>query len=281
MKQRTISAIFFAVIMLGGVFGGAIPFFALFALITAGALREFYGLVFDQEKNHKPLRQLIGTLLGFLPFCFALGQFTGWHFSLAGLWPDLPLELVPLAAITLIIFLLFIVELFLQSKRPFDNIGAYALGLLYIGIPFALLVFIVHPEGEYAPLRVFGLLLLNWANDTFAYLVGSKFGKRPFFLRISPKKTWEGTIGGVICTFLLAMALATVIPDYNRLEWMAIGGVVAFFGTVGDLVESLFKRSINIKDSGSILPGHGGFLDRFDSFIFILPFVWLALSMVR
>ncbi len=107
--------------------------------------------------------------------------------------------------------------------------------------------------------------------------MGSQIGKTPFFPRISPKKTWEGTLGGMVCTFLVAGLFSYWMPVFTFSEWMALAAVVAVFGTVGDLVESMLKRSMGVKDSGSIMPGHGGFLDRFDSFIFVLPFAWLVL----
>ena len=278
MKQRTITAVVFAIAMLGGVFGGATAFFILFALITAGCLWELMGLLFAAEGNHLRLRKVLGTVFGVLSFLIfgsaelslmiaESGTLLAWNMTLQFLF------FAPLA----LVFLLFIFELFLHSEQPFANIGNYLLGLAYVGLPFTLLAIIsLGPDG-YAPMRVFGLLLLTWSNDTMAYLVGSRIGKTPFFSRISPKKTWEGTLGGMAFTFLIAWLLAQWILDYSTMEWMLLAACVAVFGTMGDLVESMLKRSIHIKDSGSLLPGHGGLLDRFDSFIFVLPFVWLAL----
>jgi len=278
MKQRTVTAVVFAIAMLGGVFGGATAFFILFALITAGCLWELMGLLFAAESNHLRLRKVLGTVFGVLSFLIfgsaelslmiaESGTLLAWNMTLQFLF------FAPLA----LVFLLFIFELFLHSEQPFANIGNYLLGLAYVGLPFTLLAIIsLGPDG-YAPMRVFGLLLLTWSNDTMAYLVGSRIGKTPFFSRISPKKTWEGTLGGMAFTFLIAWLLAQWILDYSTMEWMLLAACVAVFGTMGDLVESMLKRSIHIKDSGSLLPGHGGLLDRFDSFIFVLPFVWLAL----
>ncbi|MBL7795742.1 MAG: phosphatidate cytidylyltransferase [Saprospiraceae bacterium] len=279
MKQRTITAVVFAIAMLGGVFGGATAFFILFALITAGSLWELMGLLFAAEGNHLRLRKVLGTVLGVSPYLIfgsaALGlirtdsgTFLAWNTAF----------LILLLALLALVFLLFVLELFLHSEQPFANIGNYLLGLVYVGLPFALLASLsTGPDGGYAPLRVFGLLLLTWTNDTMAYLVGSRIGKRPFFSRISPKKTWEGTLGGIAFTFFAGWLLAQWIGDFTFPEWMLLAGCVAVFGTLGDLVESMLKRSIHIKDSGSLLPGHGGLLDRFDSFIFVLPFAWLAL----
>ena len=133
----------------------------------------------------------------------------------------------------------------------------------------------------YQPLRVFGLLLLIWTNDTMAYFVGSQLGRRKLFERISPKKTWEGTIGGGLCAVLVAWGLSFIIKDFTQPQWLVLGMVAAVFGTLGDLVESMLKRSVGVKDSGNLLPGHGGLLDRFDAFIFALPFFWLALQIFK
>ena len=133
----------------------------------------------------------------------------------------------------------------------------------------------------FSPNIVAGILFLTWANDSFAYIVGSKIGKTPFFLRISPKKTWEGTIGGAVFCMLTAGIIAQFFTQLSLLDWLVVGAIVAVFGTIGDLVESLLKRSVGVKDSGSFMPGHGGFLDRFDAFIFCIPFVYFYLSVVK
>ncbi|MBK9335442.1 MAG: phosphatidate cytidylyltransferase [Lewinellaceae bacterium] len=279
MKQRVISATIFVIAMLGGVFGGAKAFYALFALITAGCLWELMGLLFASEGNYPRLRKVLGTGLGVLPFLV----YGSRHFDLPfqPYWLTDNPNAVLLAVVLLVmpVFLLFILELFLHSERPFVNIGHYLLGVVYIGVPFALLITISQGHEGYVPMRVFGLLLLTWTNDTMAYFVGSKMGKRPFFSRISPKKTWEGTLGGMVFTFLAAWLLSRWIPDFTIREWLLLAACVSILGTLGDLVESMLKRSIQIKDSGSLMPGHGGLLDRFDSFIFVLPFAWLTLML--
>lgn len=289
MKQRVISAVIFVIAMLGGVFGGATAFYLLFALITAGSLWELMGLLFAAEGNHLRLRKVLGTVLGVLPFLvygsklFGLfvplpqnAQFHPYLF-VADLADSVNPILLAVVLLLLLVFLLFILELFLHSEQPFANIGNYLLGVVYVGVPFSLLISVSYWHDNYAPLRVFGLLLLTWTNDTMAYFVGSLIGKRPFFSRISPKKTWEGTLGGIAFTFFAGWLLAQWIGDFTFREWMLLATCVAIFGTLGDLVESMLKRSIHIKDSGSLLPGHGGLLDRFDSFMFVLPFAWLAL----
>ncbi len=279
MKQRIITAIVFVAAMLGGVFGGQLILLALFALITAGCLWELAGLLITEEES-KMLRRVLGTFFGTFVYLFL-------SLSLIGILYQEDQAIFQMILIV-IGFSIFVIELYLNPKQPFANIGYYFLGAIYLGLPFALLQDIAAPEfryclniGEYYPLRVFGLLLLIWTNDTMAYFVGSQLGRRKLFERISPNKTWEGTIGGGICTVLMAWGLSFIIKDFAQIQWLALGVVAAVFGTLGDLVESMLKRSVGVKDSGNLLPGHGGLLDRFDAFIFALPFFWLALMVFR
>jgi phosphatidate cytidylyltransferase len=179
-------------------------------------------------------------------------------------------------------FLLLIIELFLKATLPFNNVAIMIFSLFYLAIPFSLLTHLTYFEHTaVSPNVVAGILFLTWANDSFAYLVGSKIGKTPFFLRVSPKKTWEGTIGGGVFCMITAGIIARFFTQLSTMDWLVIGGIIAVFGTIGDLVESLLKRSVGVKDSGSFMPGHGGFLDRFDAFIFCIPFVYFYLSFVK
>jgi phosphatidate cytidylyltransferase len=151
--------------------------------------------------------------------------------------------------------------------------GYYAMATIYIGIPFAILLVISMENITYMPGRVAGLLFLTWANDSGAYLAGNLFGKHPLMKRISPKKTWEGFMGGLFFALLFGFALSYMpFTGLKASDWWFLALIVSVFGPIGDLVESLLKREKQAKDSGSLLPGHGGFLDRFDAFIFHLPF---------
>lgn len=276
MVQRGITAIFFVAIMLGGLYGGRYSFVALFALVTVLCLWEFLGLTLEKTSRRSNLvRKVLGIGLGLTPFAWM---------SIFKL--DLmrsPLEFVFYSAILFspFIFSVFIFELFAKAKQPFSNIAFIFLGMIYLGMPFALLDVIAF-EGEYFYADVvFGILAMNWLNDTGAYLAGSFFGKTPLMPRISPKKTWEGTIGGLLMTLLVAWALYLVFDDLELHQWLILGLIVAVFGTIGDLVESMLKRSLNVKDTGDLLPGHGGLLDRFDAFIFIIPFATAYLLWLR
>ena len=180
-----------------------------------------------------------------------------------------------------LVFTIFIYELYSKSKEPFVNISFMILGLFYIGIPFALLDFIAF-DGEMFYYRVvLGILLLTWVNDTGAYLVGSLIGKTPLFPSVSPNKTWEGSIGGVITTFIFGGLLGLFFTEIALQHWLVLAVIVAIFGSLGDLVESMLKRSVGVKDSGNLLPGHGGVLDRFDAFIFVVPFAAAYILYIR
>lgn len=269
MKQRIITAVIFAAAMLGGVFGGNIPFKILCALVVAGCLWELFGLLLPAEPK-KTGRKMWGVFFCLLPL---MPLVENLFLSQPGM----------VYFLVLLFFLSLVIELFLSSTSPFQNVAIYLFGFFYICFPFVFLNWIAYAdfEGDYSPLRVFGLLLLIWTNDTMAYFIGSKFGKRKLFERISPKKTWEGTIGGGVCTVLMAWGLSFIVKDFTQTQWLVLGVVAAVFGTFGDLVESMLKRSAGVKDSGNLLPGHGGMLDRFDAFIFALPFFWFALMMAK
>ncbi len=291
MKQRTITAVFFAAAMLGGIYGGEMPFLLLFTAISGGCLWEFYGLVFDRKDAGFGLRRAIASGLGLL----LVPYFSTSSFAAAANDYEHPSTLPEFLdngltynggfvceAVLITCSLWFLAELFANPKNPFGNVGRALTGIFYIAMPIALANLIVYAPNAFHPNRIFGLLWLIWTNDTVAYLVGSRIGKTKLFERISPGKTWEGTLGGVVGTVGMAWGLAVLFPtDFSVNQWLAIGAVVAVFGTLGDLVESMLKRSLGVKDSGTLLPGHGGLLDRFDSFLFVLPFVWLVLLLVR
>jgi len=160
-----------------------------------------------------------------------------------------------------------------KDKHPFANLGYTYLGIIYVALPFALLVEMTFWRGNFLPLLPLGTLLILWSFDTGAYFSGKYFGRRKLFERISPKKTWEGFFGGAIIALLTAFLYWKFTESLRMSEWLGIAAIIVIAGTLGDLVESLFKRSIEIKDSGSIIPGHGGFLDRFDGLLLSMPFI--------
>lgn len=269
------TAIFFVVIMVVGHYTGPYTFSALFLLIAAGCLWEFFGMTLDLHTRRDKIRKALGVALGVIPFVLV---------TTLSLYPvGNPENFITLASLLFspFVFTIFIYELYSHSKEPFANIAFMVLGLFYIGIPFALVNFIAYDGLEFMNRVVFGLLVLTWVNDTGAYLTGSLIGKTPLFPRISPNKTWEGSSGGVVTTLVFGYLLSLIFTEIPLPQWLGLAVIVAIFGGLGDLVESMLKRSVNVKDSGNLLPGHGGLLDRFDAFIFVVPFAAAYLLYLR
>lgn len=172
-----------------------------------------------------------------------------------------------------ILFLLFLTELWRKKENPLLNIGLMGFSFFYLVIPFYLIILLNLKSDHENPLAI-GMFLLIWTNDVFAYLTGRLIGKTKLFERISPKKTWEGTIGGITFTIIVGYLISLYSSEYSPLFWIISALIIAPCAIFGDLLESLFKRSLNIKDSGTILPGHGGILDRFDATLFAVPFFY-------
>lgn len=187
--------------------------------------------------------------------------------------PNQLFEFNALIALFPIFFLWFLTELWRKKEHPLLNIGVSFFGFIYLCIPF-LLAIDIHIQDTHVFPKLVGMFVLIWTNDTFAFLSGKFFGKHKLFERISPKKTWEGTIGGILLTLLMAFALTALFDKENQLFWMVSAVLISTTAIFGDLFESLFKRSLNIKDTGNIIPGHGGILDRFDAFLFTVPFFY-------
>ena len=178
------------------------------------------------------------------------------------------------------VFILFISELFRASEKPIENIATSLLSIFYIGIPCGLLVTIsIGNDGDYLPWNVLYLFFFIWASDTGAYFSGRALGKHKLFERISPNKTIEGFIGGLLASALVGIAAHHFLGKISLISWMCIGIFVSITSTLGDLFESMLKRQSDIKDSGNILPGHGGILDRFDSTLISAPIYWVLLHL--
>lgn len=172
-----------------------------------------------------------------------------------------------------IFFLWILIELWRKKAQPLFNIAISIFGFFYVCIPFLIAIELNLSDFNSFPLLA-GMFILIWTNDTFAFLSGKFFGKTKLFERISPKKTWEGTIGGILVTFLMAVSLSLLFDPTNLNFWIISVAIIAPCSIFGDLLESLFKRSLDLKDSGNIMPGHGGILDRFDAAILTLPFFY-------
>lgn len=261
--QRTITGIIFVAVLVGGILGGPVSFSILFALITALTIREFGTIVSKQD----------GVQIN-KSICMLAGVFLFFGFAYIGIAPGQNEILIPY--LFLIIYLM-IAELYLKRKNPLHNIAYTMMSQMYIALPFAALnILAFHTSltgsaSEYNPILPLSIFVFTWINDTGAYCTGVLFGKHRLFERISPKKSWEGSIGGGIFSTIAAVIMAHFFPFMPLGVWIGLGLTVVVFGTWGDLTESLLKRTLGIKDSGNILPGHGGMLDRFDSTLMAVP----------
>jgi len=264
-KQRVITSIVFVIVLVGGTIVHSTALFVIFSTIVVIGLLEFYKIA--AKAQHKP-QVASGLFFGFyvLVSNFLIAA------NLAG--KIIYFSYIPFVA------LIMIIELFRQNKDPFANVATTLIGVIYVSMPFGLLSYLVFypPFGDtYNPSFLLAYFLLMWANDSGAYIVGSLIGKHKLFERISPKKTWEGFIGGAFFTLLAAWAISLFLHELSLIHWLFVGSITFSFGTFGDLIESQLKRSVGMKDSGKILPGHGGILDRFDSIIFSAPIVFVYL----
>ncbi|MDD4602683.1 MAG: phosphatidate cytidylyltransferase [Bacteroidales bacterium] len=274
---RTITGLSMVFVLLAALYFSGWVFAAIFLVITILGLWEFYGLI-----SHGPYhpQKLYGTLSGAAIYIIStLSYFLSCHFH-EGLWISFLPFIIPLP----LFFISFILEIHRKQTHPLINIALTTLGFIYIAIPLSLLnIFSAPGVHEFMgfPIILVGYFSLTWIYDTVAYLYGKQFGKHKFFERISPKKTWEGTIAGGIVTLLAAFFFSVFIKDLTLCDWLIMATLILIFGTYGDLAESLIKRSLNIKDSGNILPGHGGILDRFDTVLISAPFVFLYFFLIQ
>lgn len=186
-----------------------------------------------------------------------------------------------LQVVTIFVLLLLIKDLFSEKTIPLFNLKKYILSTFYISSAFVFLVLITKYNGEFNPSILLGSFILVWVNDTFAYFVGKNFGKQKLFPSVSPKKTVEGFLGGVLFACIASYFISLYTPELSFTSWLILSIIVSSIGTIGDLVESKFKRQAQVKDSGTIMPGHGGLLDRVDSIIFAAPFIYLFLRILQ
>lgn len=268
--ERLLTGILFVIVLLGSMLQSEVSSSILFALIILLCQREFYNFFKSTEVNPQKLIGIIGGL-GF--------------FGASALANPLGFESSPLFLIVPLTFFVFVIELFRNKSQPIANIGYTILGIIYVAVPITLLHELAyykdfHFSSTYNYHILFGYFFVLWANDTGAYLIGRSFGKTKLFERISPKKTWEGSIGGVVFGVLFGYVNSLLFDDLNTITWIIFAFIVVVFGSLGDLVESLFKRSLGIKDSGTLLPGHGGVLDRFDGIFISAPIVYTYLRIL-
>lgn len=267
---RSITGLFIIIFVLGGFWSHPFSFVITGMIIMSAAMYEYYTLV--RRTGVRP--QIIpGMILGVTAYAISAGIAAGL------ISKPFYLLLIPLVSVVMVI------ELFRSAEQPFNSLAHTFFAILYITIPFSMFPFSAFGrEGlpalvtgfgyTFSPGILIGFFLLLWANDTGAYIVGSAIGKHKLYAKISPAKSWEGFFGGMIFAIAAAWFLAGWLGVIDRLGWVTVAFIVSVAGTLGDLVESMLKRSMNAKDSGGFLPGHGGFLDRFDSVIIAFPLVY-------
>lgn len=261
--QRTVTGVLFVAVLVGCIVYSPLSFGLLFMLVTALSVHEFARLMNGSGKVfvNKGILSLSGAYL----FMAVMGFCT----QSVGAYVFLPY--------VLLLLYLYITELYLKRPNPIGNWACSTLSQLYVALPFAMLnVLAFHNDPSesgvsYNPLLPLSVFVFLWLSDTGAYCVGSLLGKHRLFERISPKKSWEGSIGGGVLSVASSLVFACFCPFLSLWQWMGFALVVVVFGTWGDLTESLMKRQLGIKDSGNILPGHGGMLDRFDSALMAIP----------
>ncbi|MCT4582554.1 MAG: phosphatidate cytidylyltransferase [Flavobacteriales bacterium] len=274
LTKRIITGILFVVVLLLAITTNKYTLAGLFYIVSMAGLYEFYMLM--EQVSFKPKKSaamIVGSIIYGIIVMYSFGEF-----NFAYLLFIFPL-LVTLVAL----------ELFRKSKDPVTNIAFSVMGILYVVIPLAILNFFAYDPtyynemdintNNYSSLLLVGFFVIQWANDSGAYLFGSLLGKYKLFERISPNKTWEGFYGGAILAVITGIIFGQFF-DGKTIHWIIVALIIVIFGTLGDLTESQIKRSCGVKDSGNLLPGHGGILDRFDGVLFSAPFVLAYLQLV-
>lgn len=273
---RSLSSVVFVIVLLGSILWNYLSFTVLFYIVSMIALSEFIKI--SHKLGAKPYKGLMYVCATIIYVVFADGFL---------IQPESIFEIFnffkPLMAIVPLI--VFTKSIFDKNKNAILNAVYSISGIIYTVLPFILMNQLVGFKNasntkEYNPHLILGVIFLIWANDTFAYLGGSLFGKHKMIARVSPGKTWEGTIFGVLIAFSISFSFKYFLNVPFSWIWPLLGILVPIMATVGDLVESLLKRQAGIKDSGQIMPGHGGALDRFDSLIFVSPFVFVIIQLL-
>ncbi|MBC7425508.1 MAG: phosphatidate cytidylyltransferase [Bacteroidia bacterium] len=268
MMQRAITGFFFIGIIISCVLYNVWSFGILLALINLLCIWEYLGIT---VKENKKLHQISGIITGSLFYvCFVLNIIKYASFEIL---------FIPV----ILIFCVLIFKLFTKETNPFEGFGQILVSMVYITVPMVLLFKLSFTAYNYFSLIPLLIFISIWSNDTFAYLTGKAFGRNKLFERISPGKTWEGFFGGIICNILIFNLFSYFFlspkSGYEITPWLIILPIIiSVTGTLGDLIESMLKRSYGIKDSGNMLPGHGGFLDRFDALLFLIPFVYVYMQ---
>ena len=256
--RRALTGAIYVILLLGSVFLSSDAFDFLFMAFGLACLYEFKRIV---------------RLPGYYIF---IAYLLLWWIYIYHVEDGLPITL--LMVLTISVNLALLIFLFSKKPKEFNNFQKFIIGLLYIGGGCIFLTMIPYEQNSFAKFLIMGIFILIWVNDTFAYLVGRTLGRTKLFPAVSPKKTIEGSVGGLIFALLASYFLAGYEPRLTLFQWMVLAVVIVIAGGLGDLLESKFKRIAGVKDSGAILPGHGGIWDRLDSLVFAAPFAYLVLN---
>ncbi|WMI67971.1 phosphatidate cytidylyltransferase [Mangrovimonas sp. YM274] len=263
LVTRTLSGILYiSLLMLSLCWKTALAIlFYLFGLVCLAEFKKLIGL-------EKFLPYVIFTILYFV---------FGYWLSIVNTTSGFNDSIQILHVITIFVQLFLIKDLFSEKTIPLFSSKRYIITTFYLSSGFVFLFLIANYNHNFTPLLLLGTFIILWTNDTFAYLVGKNFGKQKLFAKVSPKKTVEGFLGGLFFSCVASYFIAKFTDTLNFNHWLVLAIIASVFGTLGDLIESKFKRQANVKDSGVIMPGHGGLLDRLDSIIFAAPFIYLYL----
>lgn len=265
---RTLSGFVYAVVILGSIAAGPVVFGLVMGMVLSVALYEFHRMV---SRNailiHTPLYYLFPLLVYLSVYLVTVGV--------------LPVDTLGISV--LLVFLALLVQPFIRHEQPVQQAGVMLLALFYLVFPLLALGLLYFSDTDMEAPRgflLFSVFVITWVNDTFAYMTGSLAGKHKLAVAISPNKTWEGSLGGLLFSLAGAYALFLLFGELTLTEWLGMALITVVFGSLGDLFESLLKRSAGLKESGTLIPGHGGILDRFDSVLLAAPFVYLYLYFI-
>ena len=271
---RALSGVGLIVVVLGGIVLSQWSFAAVLLLMIVGGMTEFYAL---SERQQIAPQRVLGLLMGVLLFLVNFA-FVSTEIEVLGAAQE-PF-LFGLAMLLLMVPLIFICELYRKAENPAANIGATLMGVFYVALPLSLILYMPLIGSEvWNPWIVVAYIATVWSNDVFAYLVGMSIGRHRLFERLSPKKSWEGFFGGLVGAVVAGLVAAHLLgASYG--VWVGLALVAAVTAVLGDLAESMFKRAAGVKDSGAMIPGHGGVLDRFDALFLSAPFVFVYMLFV-
>lgn len=268
LKKRVLTSIALVTIIITLVAIHAVTFVILLLIINLLTLSEFYRLFLTNEKLLKVTACIFSAVLLIVTAAVSC-RLVGWQAYL----PAIPVG-----------FAFFIMQLFSHDEKPFTTLAFMFLGITCITIPLCCMEaagFLSTNTGTYQRNFILWWFVIIWVSDTAAYFTGSILGRHKLFYRMSPHKTWEGSAGALACSLLAAVSLPRFDTGISAVTCMVLGLIIVVFGTLGDLVKSMMKRSLGIKDAGKILPGHGGMLDRFDSLLGSAPFVFTYFALYK